>query len=73
MQTDILNMQTNEPQHEKTYLRQCSLISQYCVHEETLHPWLSEMHPVKLLNLHWAKIYFLQGFSSKFETGVRGH
>ena len=51
-----------EPQREKTYLWTCapkedsdqpantrSLISLCCPHEETLHPWLSKIRPVKVL------------------------
>ena len=32
----------------------CSLISLRCLHEYTLHPRLTEMHPVKILNLRWS-------------------
>ena len=51
-----------EPQCVKTYLLTCapnedsnqpvhprSLISLRCSHEESLHPWISEMRPVKIL------------------------
>ena len=53
-----------EPRSLKTYLRACalnedsnqhmhprSLISLPCPHEEPTHPWLSKMHPVKILIL----------------------
>ena len=52
----------HEPQCEKTYLLnvrptkiQISLCihavwSESCPHEQTLHPWLSKMHPAKVLN-----------------------
>ena len=69
-----------EPQREKMYLPTCppnedsnqtahshSLVSLRCPHEVTLTPWLSEMHPVKILianaqadlNLPCLKVRFL--------------
>ena len=37
------NEDFNQPAHSH------SLIGVFSLHEETLHPWLSKMHPVKIL------------------------
>ena len=52
-------MKTYEPEHQKTYCRTCVAIdpnqpvlfdqSLHCLHEETLHVWLSKIHSVKIL------------------------
>ena len=40
------------------YVHPCSLLSLCCLHEETLHPWLSKMHPAQsALTLHWAHVH----------------
>ena len=39
----------NEPSGFEPLKFYCSLISHHCPNEETLHPWLSRMHPLKIL------------------------
>ena len=41
--TCVFNKHSTEPAHLH------NLISHHCPHEETLHPWLSKMRPVKIL------------------------
>ena len=43
MKNHVWSLYSNQPSHH------CSLISLRCPHEDTLHPWISKMHPVKIL------------------------
>ena len=66
---------TQKPKREKKYLltcapnenpnqsaHACSLKSLCCPHEETLHPRLSKMQPLKILNICWAHMCAQQIF-----------
>ena len=45
--TYILIYESNEDSNQPA--RSCSFISLRCPHQETVHPWLSKMRPVKIL------------------------